>query len=181
MFLSQHPNGTYYLFYCDETGNRHKVSTKCKTKALATEFLRSFRCQEHQRQIKVRNKTLSEFCAEYLSYVKTIYSAGTFELHQLALRRLQKHVSDILLRQLTPKHFDELKAEMLTTMQPVTANMRLKKLKACLNVATRWKLLEANPLEFSCYRWLSKFRCSSQTRIFRSCYRLRARVGCESL
>jgi hypothetical protein len=42
MFLSKR-NGVYYLFFRDEHGVRHNVSTRCRIKSDALRFLQSFR------------------------------------------------------------------------------------------------------------------------------------------
>jgi hypothetical protein len=39
MFLSERSNGVWYLWFDDELGRRHKVSTHCNLKSDALKFL----------------------------------------------------------------------------------------------------------------------------------------------
>ena len=43
MFLSKRSNGIYYLWYFDDSGKRHKVSTGCQLKSDALKFVQRFK------------------------------------------------------------------------------------------------------------------------------------------
>jgi integrase len=52
---------------------------------------------------------------------------------------------DPYLSQLTARHLDTYKTWRLGKVKPVTANIEIRALRAALNSALRWKIVEANP------------------------------------
>ena len=58
----------YYLQYKDTFGIDKQVSTKCKTKTVALEFLRNFNAEEHHRKLIMMNKTPKDLSLGVLSY-----------------------------------------------------------------------------------------------------------------
>jgi hypothetical protein len=59
MFLSKRSNGVYYLWFDDELGRRHKVSTRCTLKTDALKFIQQFKQAEKQK--KINRVLLSQF------------------------------------------------------------------------------------------------------------------------
>jgi integrase len=156
MFLSKSCSGVYYLWYTNEQGRRQKVSTHCRYKTDAINFLQSFKSEEHEKAKRARNKPSSVFFAEFLEYAKATFAPRTLNIYDATLKHFLALVGDLPLPSITPKHFDAYKTERLKmlkrskgktseTVQPVTVNIELRALRACFNTACRWKLVQANP------------------------------------
>lgn len=99
--------------------------------------------QPHRKEV---GRTIDQFADEYREYSRGVFSKGTHYLHGLALRELIAVTGNIPLRQVTPTHLDLLKSRLTQQVNPPTANERLSKLKAILNSAVRWRLIESNPM-----------------------------------
>jgi integrase len=153
MFLSKSQNGVYYLWYTNEQGKRQKVSTRCRYKTDATNFLQAFKSEEHERAKRARNKPASVFFAEFLEYAKATFAFRTLNIYDATLKHFLALVGDLPLPSVTPKHFDAYKTERLKmlkrgsseTVGPVTVNIELRALRACFNTAFRWKFIPGNP------------------------------------
>ena len=144
MFLSKR-NGIYCLWYTDEAGRKRKVSTRCKRKSEALEFLQSFKAGEQAP--KSLRMLLSEFTAELLSFVQANLAAKTLPIYQRVLKHLLALAGDIALTSLNAQHFDKYKTARLKTVSPITVNIELRALKAALNTAVRWRIVDKNPFE----------------------------------
>lgn len=142
MFLSKAPSGIYYLWYKDDRGRRQKVSTRSKHKTDALKFVQTFKADQEE---KIQPKTLSAFTGEFLTYAKATFSPGTVDLYRRSLRYFLQITGDRPLPKLTPKEFDDYKVHRLATVKAVSANIELRALKAAMNTAVRWHLIEANP------------------------------------
>lgn len=153
MFLSKHPNGTYYLYYNDERGKRQKVSTRCGHKADALAFLQTFEKQEHERKKNANRRLLSTFVTEFLEYAQGNLAKGTVAIYRSTLRNFTSIVGNLPLISFTPQHFDKYKTERLKrrklrgveTVKPVTVNIELRALRSCFNTAVRWRFIPNNP------------------------------------
>ena len=144
MYLSKR-GGIYYVWYVNEAGRKRKVSTHFRRKAEALKFFRSFK--ESSQTSAGRRISLSVFSSELFSYVQTNYSATTLPIYRRAMDNLLSIVGDSSLSSLSARHFDQYKTERLKTISPVTVNIELRALKAAMNIAVRWKLLEKSPFE----------------------------------
>ncbi len=153
MFLSKSPDGVWYIYYYGPDGKTKRKSTRCKQKSDALKFLQTFKIEK---EVKPQNNTLSNFTKTFLSYASTSFSKGTVGLYEVALKRLQVIAGELPLSSLTPQHWDLYKAQRLKPndigicVSPVTVNIELRTLRAALNTAFRWKLIDSNP--FSCQK-----------------------------
>jgi integrase len=139
--LFKRSNGVYAILYYHH-GHRHWKSTGVSTKPEALEAL------THFKDLLTGDRPsllLSEFIARFLSYAETTYSPATQDLYRRTFGRLQAITGRIYLAELTPEHFDRYKSQQLRSVSPVTVNIELRALRAALNTARRWKLVEANP------------------------------------
>jgi integrase len=143
MFLSKR-KGVYYLWYKDEDGHRHKVSTRCRKKNAALEFLRSFQWPSTNRR-PISSPTLAEFYASLRESLTSTHRSSTVELYDRAWGHLQSIVGNIRMADLTVLHFDRYKLVRLKGVGPVRVNIELRALRASLNQAVRWTILSANP------------------------------------
>ena len=85
MFLSK-IGGVYYLFFKDENGVRHKVSTASKKKPDALQFLRDFKREEYEAKKKLEAVLFSEFVNQYAAYASSVHTAKTLRTYQTAFR-----------------------------------------------------------------------------------------------
>ena len=145
MYLSRRSNGIYYLWYEDELGRKHKVSTRSTLKAEAIKFLREFKVSLVRTH---KDKSLAEFVTEFLAFAEATYSPKTTDIYRRAFGILKKQTGDLTLQNVTPRHIDQYKVSRLgSNIKPVSVNIELRALKAAFNVARRWKLISENPCE----------------------------------
>lgn len=143
MYLSRRSKGVYYLWFVDEVGRKHKVSTHTTLKSEAIQFLRDFRVT-HVRTAK--SKRLSEFVAEFLAFAEATYSPKTFDIYRRVFGIFQKQTGDLTFQNVTARHIDQFKVSRLgDKLRAVSVNLELRALKAAFNVAKRWKLIAENP------------------------------------
>ena len=144
MFLSKR-NGIYYVWYVDDAGCKKKVSTRSGRMSEALSFLQTFKNGKAPQ--KYPRIALSEFQAQLLSYVRTNYAATTLPIYRRSLNHLATIAGDIPLSFLSPLHFHRYKTHRLKTVSPVMVNIELRTLKAAMNTAARWRLLDRSPFE----------------------------------
>ena len=144
MFLCKR-NGIYYLWYRDDAGKKHKVSTGAKVKADALGFLRTF--DQESRHRKNQRILLSAFTKDLFEYVRSNMAIGTLRIYESAFHHFLQLHGDLPLQALTLYHFDRFKNSRLKQVSPVTVNIELRSLKAALAVARRWKMIDANVCE----------------------------------
>jgi integrase len=144
MFLSKSRGGYYYIWYTDDRGKRRKVSTRCKLKTDALKALTDFKALTARKGSSIM---LAQFVEQFLRYAEATYSLATVEMYRRTLGYFLAHASDRLLKSITPKHIDEYKTWRVGKIKPVSANIEVRTIKAALNTARRWKLLEANPCD----------------------------------
>jgi integrase len=153
MYLSRRAKGVYYLWYFSDDGKKHKLSTRCRKKGDALKFLVSFQKDQHERKLEAQRKRVSEYFSEFLSYAEGNLSRGTVKIYQATLRHFLEIIGNVPLLALSPQHFDMYKTRRLHALKrnnrgkvkPVTVNIELRALRACLNTAFRWKLIPNNP------------------------------------
>lgn len=141
LYLYKRTNGRYYIGYKDGAKIRWK-STGESTKSEALRALARF-----QRRFSVTSESvsLSEFVTRFLTFAETSYSRKTLEIYQRVLLRFAASAGDKPLMAVTAEHFDQYKAERLKRVQPVSANIELRALRATFSTAKRWRLIESNP------------------------------------
>jgi integrase len=143
MYLSRRSKGVYYLWYKDDAGRKHKVSTRTTLKSEAIRFLREFKVT-HVRS--ARSMRLSEFVTEFLAFAGTTYSPKTVDIYHRVFGIFQELAGDPTIQSITARHIDQYKAlRMNNRRKAVSVNIELRALKAAFNVAKRWKLIDENP------------------------------------
>lgn len=135
-------NGTYYIGYVDERGKKRWKSSKSSLKNEALKKLTEFKALLQSEPV---TKTLSQFKREFISYAEATYAKPTVDIFTIGLRHLSSLSGDCLLTQLTPQHIDRYKAKRLQAVSPTSVNVEVRGLRAVLNIALRWKLIESNP------------------------------------
>ena len=139
--LFKRSNGFYYILF-EEDGRKRWKSTKCSLKSGALKTLIEFR---QLLKTKPKAVTLSRFTSNYLEYARVNHAKGTVDIATIALKHLKAIVGDCLLTNVTPQHLDQYKSKRLGEVSPVSVNVELRALRAIMNVALRWRLLEGNP------------------------------------
>jgi len=80
MFLSKSTSGVYHLFCNDESGKRRKITSHCRLKADAIEFLKSFKAES-----KTKFLLLSDFIFQFLAYAEGNFSKGIIAIYKSKL------------------------------------------------------------------------------------------------
>ncbi len=140
--LFKRSNGHYYILF-EEQGRRRWKSTRCSHKSDALKALTQF---QQLLKTKPKTATLSQFTKDFLEFGFVNYAKPTVDIAKIALNHLKAVAGDCALVMLTAQHLDRYKKRRLTDgVSPVTINVELRSLRSILNVALRWKLIEANP------------------------------------
>ena len=140
--LFRRSNGTYYILF-NRDGRRVWKSTGAKLKTDALKALTKF---EQLLTIPPQVTTLAVFQKDFLAYAESVYARRTVIIYELVLRLFLKQTGDCPIASLNQKHLDDyVTARLKNGMSPVTVNIETRALKAALNTAVRWKLLESNP------------------------------------
>lgn len=148
MYLTKSKSGIWKIQYINVEGKKTKASTRTTSKSEALEFLRNFKVEK---QPKSKNITFADFESKFLEYAANTFAPGHVLLYKKAFLHFSRFFGTILLKDLTGYHWDRYKIERQSshlkdhTTSPVTINMELRCLKAALNTAVRWNMLEVNP------------------------------------
>ena len=149
----QHPNGTYYARWQDNSKNRRK-SLDTKDLTIARRRLRSFQRDLVNGRIdppsKNKNVCLYDFVDEFNNFVNiSKRTASTCELYQVALDKAKDCWGNIPLREISYKHLDDLKTYMLKKgLAAATVNKNYRHVKGALNKAMKWDYIDKGTLEF---------------------------------
>lgn len=132
----------YYIGFKGTTGKISWKSTGCRFKSEALKELTKFK-QGFSSQPK--EKSLSQFSQEFLTYASSAYARGTCDIFAIGLKHLMATSGDCGLSQLTMQHIDKYKTKRLQEVKPNSVNAEVRGLRAILNIALRWKLVTENP------------------------------------
>jgi integrase len=143
MFLSKRSSGFYHLFYFDDHGTRHKVSTGSKLKSEALKFLQSF----NQQQRTKRNKStlLSQFSEDYLIYSRNTHRPSSTGSVQTSLRELLRILGDRPIQSIGVREGERFVGLKQKEASSRTARVYLVTLASAFETAKRWGLIEVNP------------------------------------
>jgi site-specific recombinase XerD len=145
MFLSKHPNGTYYLFFHDELGARRKVSTKCRRKSEAAKFFQNFKVGERDRRISQERKRLSQFKEDFLAYSRTVHTLKTQACFETAFREFLKKVGDAPLHLINVREIERFLSDKTSEASIWTARKYYTALASAFETAKKWKCISVNP------------------------------------
>jgi len=145
MFLFKR-GSIYHLEYIDADENRKKrISTKCKNKKDALEFLSNFK-NRISNHTKLRFISLYKFADEYQEYVEANFSKSYSLMVEVSFSLLKEHFGDIPLNKFP---FQELEKFFSETYQRTKQGARtyLIALKSAFNKAILWNYIEKNPFQ----------------------------------
>lgn len=150
--LYKRSNQIYSIGYYQD-GRRKWKSTGATVKADALKALTQFK---ELLQERTRSVSLQQFVSEFLTYGEANYSRKTLTIYRSILQRFVALTKNVSLMELTPQHVDNYKAKRLKDktkskhprdISPVSVNVELRALRAALNTARKWKLIDANLFE----------------------------------
>jgi len=147
MHIYKRKNGYYYLRFLTSVGNWKNISTGCKNKRAAIEFLTGY--QPNKPQLMILNKAVSfsAFSQRYLQYSKTHHSPSNTIRIQYVINNFIKYRAFILLNEISQMNIEEYIRIRCQDVKPTTVNIELRVLKSMFNTAVNWNLISTNPLK----------------------------------
>ncbi len=145
MFLSKRSNGIYYLWYVDEVGYKHKVSTRCNRRTDALQFIREFKEGERTRQAKLKRATLSQFLYDFTEYSRGIHTPNTTETYRTALREFRNVVGDLPLHSIGIREIETFLRRKKSEASEWSARKYYISLSSAFETAKRWECIRNNP------------------------------------
>jgi site-specific recombinase XerD len=145
MFLSKR-RGTFYLYFTDPTGKRHKRSTKASTKADAVEFLRKFNAEQDARMRAAKQITLEDFTTAFLAYSPGVHTPKTLAANKTALNEFKKFLGPgRILQSITIADCERFCAKKTADSSAWTARKYYLALSAAFELALTWGHVTENP------------------------------------
>ncbi|HEY9167086.1 MAG TPA: site-specific integrase [Candidatus Kryptonia bacterium] len=144
MFLSK-IGGVYYLFFKDENRARHKLSTRCRKKPDAIEFLRDFKREEYETKKKLETVLFSEFVNQYAAYASSVHTAKTLTTYQTAFREFLRVEGDCLLNTIGIREIEHFLSVKKLEASEWTARKYYIALASAFEKAVQWHFVSANP------------------------------------
>jgi len=141
--LFKRSNGKWYILYTEVDRRRWKSAGET-LKSLALKRLSDFKTLL---QSKPKPHTLSVFTLEFLAYASTVYAKPTCDIFRIGLTHLRSMTGNCILSEVSPRDIDTYKAKRIREVSPVSVNVEVRGLRAVLNVALRWGLVDKNPFE----------------------------------
>ena len=144
MFLSK-CRGIYQVFFKDQNGIRHKVSTKCRKKSDAILFLQNFKREEYERKAKIKTVLLSEFLKEFEPYSSSVHTPKTFKGYQTAFREFIRVEGDRCLDTIGVREIEHFLSVKKLEASDWTARKYYIALASAFEKAVQWNYLSGNP------------------------------------
>jgi integrase/recombinase XerC len=135
-------NGYYYLLSV-VNGRRIWKSTGCKRKSEAIQYV----SESRQKQREKPPIDLSQFTTQLLTYLESNLAASTVKLYKGAFKKFISLMGNLNVGEITPQHVEEYKLLRAKEVSPVKVNIDFRNLRAALNVAINWKVIEENPFK----------------------------------
>lgn len=92
---------------------------------------------------------LSGFVEEFLKIAAADRRPGTMKIYKAALNKFVEMTGNILLNEITARHFDQYKSMRVAVVSPITVNIDLRALRAAFRTGVRWKYLPSDCFEGS--------------------------------
>jgi site-specific recombinase XerD len=140
-YLYKRKNGIYYVGYFHGDRLRWK-STRTTVKSEALRAISNLQALLHPKPVST---SLSQFVKDFLVHAPANFARRTVIIYGQTLANFERVVGEETLSNFTLRHFDMYKTRRLAQVLPVSVNIELRALKAAMNTALRWKLLEVNP------------------------------------
>lgn len=147
MHIYKRKNGYYYLRFLTPVGNWKNVSTGCKNKRAAIEFLTKYQPNKPTLMILNRSVSFSVFSQKYIEYSKIHHSPSNTIRIQYVINNFLNYRANILLDEITRMNVEEYIKYRIDKIKPTTLNIELRVLKSMFNTAISWNFISSNPLK----------------------------------
>jgi site-specific recombinase XerD len=144
MFLSK-IGSVYYLYFKDEKNIRHKVSTKCRKKPDALQFLQDFKREEYEQERKLKAILFSKFVDEYEFYASSVHTAKTLRTYLTAFREFIRVEGDRCLNTIGAREIEHFLSVKKVEASEWTARKYYTALASAFQKAVQWNFLAVNP------------------------------------
>ena len=144
MFLSK-IGGVYYLFFKDENGVRHKISTASRKKPDALQFLRDFKREEYEAKKKLETVLFSEFVNQYAAYASSVHTAKTLRTYQTAFREWLRIEGNRCLNTIGIREIEHFLSVKKVEASEWTARKYYIALASAFEKAVQWHFISVNP------------------------------------
>lgn len=145
VFLSKRSNGIYYLWFDADGGRRQRLSTGCKLKSDALEFLRDFKANEARKRVEIHRETLTAFFSEYLSHSRGIHTPKTQQSISTAFREFIRVIWDVRLDTVDVRQIETFLATKKSEASELTARKYYIHLASAWETTKRWNYAVDNP------------------------------------
>jgi integrase len=147
MHIYKRKNGYYYLRFLTHSGNWKNISTGCKNKRAAIEFLTKYQPNKPTLMVLKRAVSFSVFSKKYIEYSKIHHSPSNTIRIQYVINNFLNYRTTILLDEITRMNIEEYIHYRIDKIKPTTLNIELRVLKSMFNTAINWNLIPSNPLK----------------------------------
>ena len=146
MHIYKRKNGYYYLRFLTPVGNWKNISTGCKNKRAAIEFLIKYQPNKPTLMVLNRAVSFSVFSQKYIEYSKIHHSPSNTIRIQYVINNFLNYRANILLDEITRIIIEEYILYRIDKIRPTTLNIELRVLKSMFNTAVEWNLIDRSPL-----------------------------------
>ncbi len=129
----------------DETGTRHKVSTKCRKKSEALSFLHQFKRNEFERRKKLKTISFSDFTEQFLEYSSGVHSPKTQRTNSTAFKEFLRVEGNRPLHSIGIREIEHFLSVKKKEASEWTARKYYGSLASAFEKAVQWNYLEENP------------------------------------
>jgi site-specific recombinase XerD len=144
MFLSK-VGDVYYLFFSDESGTRHKVSTMCRKKSDAFTFLQQFKQNEFERRKKLKAIFFSDFIEQFKVYSSSVHTLKTQKTNSSAFKEFLRVEGNKPLQSIGIREIEHFLSKKKMEASEWTARKYYGSLASAFEKAVQWNYLEENP------------------------------------
>jgi integrase/recombinase XerD len=146
MFLFKRKNGIYYLNFIDYRGLRKSITTKCKIKTDALNFLRDFKENlKRKSDYKIKFLRLSDVRSKIFGYYSNNIAKATFKCYRVTFEALINVIGDKMINDIFPADIENFKnARIKKGLSYYSINADLRNIKAMFNKLVEFELLEFN-------------------------------------
>ena len=146
MFLSKHPNGSYYVIYSLENGKRKTISTGTHFKSEANKFLSQLqrKIEEEKKQI-VKPIRIKEFGFYYLRQREPHFTEKTIKINKTTFKYLENYFGNVQLSEITRNKLEEYLHKRIKETSIYAARRDLINTSAAFNFAVNNGYLVTNP------------------------------------
>lgn len=146
MFLFKRNNGIYYLNFIDGNGKRQSVTTRCKLKSDALNFLKNFEeAIKKKSDIDKRDLHLSDVRKHLFEYYKNNIAKATLKCYRVTFEALVRVIGNKRINEIYPVDIENFKtARIKEGLSYYSINADLRNVKAMFNKLVEFGLIEFN-------------------------------------